>query len=626
MNNTIKTLAKEYALPDFKLPKPYCADIWPIKSWDYYKNSDKKSIAAWVSNGNTYTDSIDFTLCMNKSIREEIKFYIYDLIEVKKVNLYTLASYWNPVKAIIRYVNASLMGYSSLTELDSLDEFKDFIINKDKRKKQARTSSGKQIKASDMKEAQITVVSLYVRLLKRIINLVNDFYDDRPLFEKDSWEISKLPVDAKETNNIQALHFEAIPQPKIKRTVKSYVWKRFNTVSLHTINVDISYLTLFCNWLYETHPETDVLSMLDRKIIEEYIEFCRVKANISSAVFSKRLSTLSTFLDFARIFRLADTPKSILLDKSDYRVKVHYEKSPYSDSEIRQIVENLKYLENQQFARMVFCLIETGCRISELCILKPNSLIKKKDSYSLMIDARKNGSLYTIPISDIAGQVLEKAISVSRESFGNDVRYIFASSEDKFISSDVLDEKLKRLCVERNILDDSGKILHITFHRFRTTKVSKYLQKGLDADIVSLLVGHKVKSTLKHYAKATNKELREALQPLMDKYTLLIENAGNISAISNINNGSVPLPNGRCTKPANTGICEHANHCLSCPMFIPQKEFLYVYEKELSGVETAIAIAEVNDNQRLLEYNLQLKEQLGTIIKRCKGDDEDGKT
>ena len=626
MINNLKTLANEFTLPDFKLPEPYCNNVWPIKSWDYYKNSDKKSIAVWDSRGNTYTDSIDFAMCKNESIREEIKFYMYDLIEVKKVNLYTLAIYWQTVKALIRYVNDSLMDYSSLTELDSSDEFEDFICNKDKRKKQITIGAGKQINSSDMKEVKKTTTSKYVRVLKRIIDLINDFYDDRPLLEKDSWEVSKLPIDIKETNNIKTLHFEAIPQPKVKATIKAYVEKRFNTVSLHTINVDISYLTFFCNWLYETHPEIDVLSMLDREIIEEYIEFCRVKANISSAVFSKRLSRLSTFLDFARIFRLADTPKSILLDKSDYKVKVQYEKAPYSNDEMQQIVKNLKYLENQQFARMVFCLIEIGCRISELCTLKPYSLIKKRDSYSLMIDARKNSSLYTIPISDVAGQVLEKAISVSKESFGNDVKYIFARSIDKFIDANTLDKKLKKLCVERNILDDSGKILHITFHRFRTTKVSKYLQKGLDADVVSLLVGHKVKATLKHYAKVTNKELREALQPLMDKYTLLIENAGNISAISNINTDSVPLPNGRCTKPASTGICEHANHCLFCPMFIPQKEFLYVYEKELSDVETVIAIAEANDNQRLLEYNQQLKEQLEVIITKCKGDEGDGKT
>lgn len=626
MTNNLNRLTKEQALPNFKLPKPYCDDVWPIKSWDYYKNSDKKGTAAWDSCGNTYTDSIDFAMCENEYIREEIKFYMYDLIEIKKVNLCSLSRYWQHVKALIRYVNVSLANYSSLTELDSLDEFEDFIRNRDKRKKQTTIGAGILINASNMEKTQRTALSQYVRVLKRIVDLVNDFYDDRPLFEKDSWEISKLPVDVIRTKNIKALHFEAIPQPKVKVTIKTYVQKRLNTVSLNVIQADIMYLTFFCKWLYETYPKIDVLSMLDRKTIEEYIEFCRIKANISSEVFAKRLSSLSTFLDFARIFKIADTPKRILLDKSDYKVKVQHEKAPYSDNEMQQIVKNLKYLENQQFARMVFCLIETGCRISELCTLKPSSLIKKKDSYSLMIDARKNDSLYTIPISDVAGQVLEKAISVSKESFGNDVKYIFARSIDKFIDANALDEKLKKLCVERNILDDSGKILHITFHRFRTTKVSKYLQKGLDADVVSLLVGHKVKATLKHYAKATNKELREALQPLMDKYTLLIENAGNISAISDINTDSVPLPNGRCTKPAGTGICEHANHCLFCPMFIPQKEFLYVYEKELSDVETVIAIAEANDNQRLLEYNQQLKEQLEVIITKCKGDEGDGKT
>lgn len=42
MFNNLKTLANEFTLPDFKLPEPYCNNVWPIKSWDYYKNSDKK--------------------------------------------------------------------------------------------------------------------------------------------------------------------------------------------------------------------------------------------------------------------------------------------------------------------------------------------------------------------------------------------------------------------------------------------------------------------------------------------------------------------------------------------------------------------------------------------------------
>lgn len=619
MINNLTNLTPEHKVPDFKLPEPYCNDVWPIKSWDYYKNSDEKSIAVWNVNGNTYTDSIDFAICNNIYIREEIKFYMYNLIEINKVNLYSLTTYWKRVKSLIRYVNDYLMDNLSLTELESSDGFKDFIHNKDKRKKQTTIGSGININA-DMKKVPNIAKSPYIRVLDRIILLVNDYYDDRPLFKKDSWDVSKLPVDVTETNDIQSLHFESIPQPQIKETIKSYAWKRLNTVSLNTIHLDIIYLATFSNWLYESHPEIDVLSMLDRNVIEEYIEFCRVKAAISSGTLFKRLSSLSTFLDFSRMYKISNTPKKVLLDNSDYHVKVKYERTPYSDYEMRQIVENLKYLSNHQHARMFFCLIEIGCRISELCTLKPNALKKKKTSYSLMIDARKNSSLYTIPISDVAGQILEKAISVSRELFGTDVKYIFASSKNSFIRKAVLDEQMKKVCLEHNILDDSGKILHVTFHRFRTTKVSKYLQKGLDADIVSLLVGHRVKSTLKHYAKATNKELKEALQPLMDKYTLLIENAGNISAIKDLSTDSIPLPNGRCNKAADTGICEHANHCLSCAMFVPQKEYLYAYEKELSDVETAIAVAEANNNQRLLEYNQQLKEQLEVIIQKCRGE------
>lgn len=620
MINNFKKTIQEHELPNFKLPEHYSNDIWPIKSWDYYKQSTEKNIKEWNVNGNTYTDTIDFSICTNRYIREEIKFYMYNLIEVNKVNLATLAVHWKRLRTLIRYSNDALSDYFSLTELESSKDFEDFICNREKRKKKVIVNAGMRINAGNMEKVQNTSKSPYIKVLDRIILLVNEFYDNRPLFEKDYWEISKLPVDAPTTRSIQALHFESIPQPRIKSTIKTYIWKRLNTVSLNTIHSDIVYLAAFSNWLYEFHPEMDVLSMLDRNVIEEYIGFCRVKANISSAVLFGRLSSLSTFLDFARVFRLADTPKKILIDNSDYRVKVQYEKAPYSDYEMHQIVENLKYFSNQQHARMIFCLIEIACRISELCTLKPKALLKKKDSYSLMIDARKNSSLYTIPISDVAGKILEKAISVSRELYGDDVKYIFASSPSKFITANTLDEQMKKVCVEHNILDDSGKVLHVTFHRFRTTKVSKYLQKGLDADVVSLLVGHKVKSTLKHYAKATNKELREALQPLMDKYTLLIENAGNISAISNISKDSIPLPNGRCNKSADTGICEHANHCLSCPMFMPQKEYLYVYEKELANVETAIAVAEANDNQRLLEYNMQLKEQLESIIKKCKGE------
>ena len=214
--------------------------------------------------------------------------------------------------------------------------------------------------------------------------------------------------------------------------------------------------------------------------------------------------------------------------------------------------------------------------------------------------------------------------SIRKELYGDDVVYIFAASHDTFIRTCTLDYYLKQLSVENNIVDEAGNILHITFHRFRTTRASKYLQQGMDADIISLLLGHKVKNTLRHYAKASNKDILNALKPLMNKYEQMINNIGNMSAMKDLNTDTIPLPNGRCSKAASTGICDHANHCLSCSMFIPKPEFLLGYERQLAEVEAAISLAAQNDNQRLLEYNTTLKKQLENIIERCKeGTDEE---
>lgn len=67
-----------------------------------------------------------------------------------------------------------------------------------------------------------------------------------------------------------------------------------------------------------------------------------------SLLVSRRLSCLSIFLGFCRIFRFPNTPKIPLLDKDDHRVNVKYEKSSYSYDVMKRIVENLRYLKYQQ--------------------------------------------------------------------------------------------------------------------------------------------------------------------------------------------------------------------------------------------------------------------------------------
>lgn len=617
--DSLQLLPQKPSIPNFNLPGRYANDIWNITTWDYYTDSDDKSKEAFHNKGFAVENFIDFKMCSNQYIREEIKYYLYLLIEIRKVNLYSFGTYFNFIKAIIRYSNEYLNKCYSLVEVD-IDDYTDFICNRDIRKKIPVINAGKRIRAKNMKWYQETSTSKYIKTLSNIIDVVNDFFDNRSLYEKDTWALSKLPfhINNNLTNTTRSITFN-IAQPLMKEAVKKYTWNRFNSVSVSSIKADSLNLKKFCDWVYKKHPNIKSFADINRDIINEYVVYLRTEANISSAVLARRIGSLSMFLDFCRYKRIPNTPRINLIDESTRRVKVKLESEqpPYTDNEMKQIMANINKLENIQMARMVYCLGEIACRPSELCLLTPGCLKRDDDKYSLTIQTTKNTNIYSIPISDTVGMILEAAYEDSQKIFGKHVVYIFASSHNEFITTASLDYYLKKLSIENNIVDDAGNILHITFHRFRTTRASKYLQQGMDVDIISLLLGHKVKHTLQHYAKASNKDIFIALKPLMDKYELMIENMGNMSSMKDISTDTIPLPNGRCAKSASTGICDHANHCLSCSMFIPKPEFCLGYERQLEEVEKALDLAERNNNERLIEYNTNLKKQLMNILEKC---------
>lgn len=623
--DNLQILQQQPNIPNFKMPEPYCKDVWKIKKWDYYINSDQKEKDDFCKRGFSNTDGINWEVCTNPYIREEIKYYCYLLIEKRKISIHTFAYYFSFIKAIIRYSNEYLGGFTSLADADK-DDYIDFICNRDRRKKEKIIRAGTRIMACNMTEVEGVVKSKYIKTFEKIIKSVEDYFDETPLYDKDVWKLNELPfnVEINENSHVRSLSFN-IEQPLMKAALKKYTWMRFNSVTLSSISKDISNIVIFCKWLAKKHSNIKSFANINRTIIEEYITYLRTKEGISSRTLVSRLGSLSIFLDFCKLHKIPNTPVVTLLDKHDYHIKIKYEQQPYTDSEMKQIMANLNKLKNKQVARMVFCLSEIACRPSEFCSLRPDDLKKDKDGkYGLVINATKNKNIYTVPISDMVGVILEAAIAESKELYGDDVVYIFAASHDTFIRTCTLDYYLKQLSVENNIVDEAGNILHITFHRFRTTRASKYLQQGMDADIISLLLGHKVKNTLRHYAKASNKDILNALKPLMNKYEQMINNIGNMSAMKDLNTDTIPLPNGRCSKAASTGICDHANHCLSCSMFIPKPEFLLGYERQLAEVEAAISLAAKNDNQRLLEYNTTLKKQLENIIERCKeGTDEE---
>ena len=616
----IRKLQLKPQVYNFQIPEPYSSDYWDFENFDYYKNSSEENKKLWLVRGHTNKNYIDFSECKNEYIREEIKFYIYNLIEINKVNLYTLATYWNKFTSIINFTNEKLIGYSSLTEEGIIPMYIDFLV---KNNKQIITSQGVRV-LNTLEVKENYGKSLYLVKLESMITLLNNTYDTRPELEKDVWEISKLPYDIKnnESAPIRTINFSLIEQKQIRELAKEYVKFRIRNISINTISAILTSLNYFSRWLSSNHSEITLLSQVNRNIIEEYIGWLRTSSGLNAQNYCSQLGNISMFLDYLRLMNLKDVPQVKLLDNNDYKVKTKREIKPYSDEEMKSINANLCYLENPQHARMIFVLQFIGCRINELCQLKPSDLIKSENGYSLKLHERKNSNISVIPIDDEVAEVLKSAIACSKEAYGEDVKYIFAKDKNNCILKKNLTYYLRKLVIDREIKADTGKLLNITFHRFRTTLSCKYMEQGLSADVISLLLGHKVKETLKSYARVSNPEMKKAMKPRLNKFDLLIENIGHVSAIKESLNAckeKVSLPNGFCNKPLETGICDHANFCLGCSLFQPDVRYLLGYKLQLQEVEETIEKIKDSENERALQYNIDLKDKLTQIIEKLEG-------
>ena len=94
----------ELQLPQFDMPEQFQSNLWDITMWNKYSISDEKSRNAWKARSNITENKFNFTLCKNEFIREELKYVMYYLYDVKDVTLTTFAEYYDRFKILSSYV------------------------------------------------------------------------------------------------------------------------------------------------------------------------------------------------------------------------------------------------------------------------------------------------------------------------------------------------------------------------------------------------------------------------------------------------------------------------------------------------------------------------------------------
>jgi integrase len=180
-----------------------------------------------------------------------------------------------------------------------------------------------------------------------------------------------------------------------------------------------------------------------------------------------------------------------------------------------------------------------------------------------------------------------------------------------------------------HLVDEVGRPIHVTCHQFRHTYGTRLINSDVPQHIVQALLDHSSPTMTAHYARLSDQTIRaawaaatgrEASEPnarnVLDPTDRLGDAEWNRHRLQQAS--ALRLANGYCGM-SPTKVCEHANPCLSCDLFLPDAEFLADYRGQLVVTEGVARRARDEGYVRLAEKADQDATALRGIIQRVGG-------
>ena len=140
--------------------------------------------------------------------------------------------------------------------------------------------------------------------------------------------------------------------------------------------------------------------------------------------------------------------------------------------------------------------------------------------------------------------------------------------------------------------------------------------------IVQKYLGHESAEMTARYAHIHNETMKKAFDEYQGKLVNIQGKSAKMNSNHKFNDAkwlkhnvmSQALPNGICGLPSPQQSCPHANACLTCVNFRTHKDFLPQHKKHLEMTNKIIAEAKKHGWNRQYEMNIQVKQNLESII------------
>jgi integrase/recombinase XerD len=260
-------------------------------------------------------------------------------------------------------------------------------------------------------------------------------------------------------------------------------WQKEQGKADNTIKTYVGILENFESWLIKKGMPLNKCSKNDVQLYMDYLE----NQQKSAGTIEKYLAAISVF---SRFLGRAE----IVLD-IQHKEKVKECEIPESleDSEEKRLLKEVELDGNLRNTAIVYTLLYTGIRVSELCALNIDD-IEISDKKSRLIVKNKKGEIERIvPLSKEVSKHLKKYI----DSLESNREALFISSVNQRISTRGVQYMLQKY--------------NVNPHKLRHTFCQNLINKGIDIHVVAKLAGHKDVNVTKRYASDLDHNLENAI-------------------------------------------------------------------------------------------------------------------
>ncbi len=422
--------------------------------------------------------------------------------------------------------------------------------------------------------------------------------------------------------------------------------------SLGNLSRGLDKLSLFIDHSYQDH-KINGFRDFKREFILDFVDWLYdSKQSFGQETKKASMPATQKFIEDCVEQGVLDAKALNFIRKSDYRGKHSKGKKNIRviDHYVwEQIIANLDKFP-KEYLRLFIILKNTGIRITNLCTLKRDILVREGDgNYAIQFHVQKTDNETVIPLLEQETvDAIQEQQKFVEEEWGDKTEYLFANPRFRFakhqnryvlnkyggrpVTSGTIWSTINRFIVECDIRDINGKTPTVTPHMFRHTLATKMADNDVDAGAIRDYLGHVSFQMTERYIHRSLTTRRKYFDQYQQNVIGVNGNVLDQDQIAEIvGDGEAPdyrdlktlrmkiqaqvVPNGLCTLSAKQAKCPYdVHHCYTCGDFYTDPSYLKNFHAELKQTSTYIADALKLGQNRVVEMNEKKKTSIENII------------